>query len=134
MITDFYLFERINLDDTIIDIENNDMIKKLLEELPIVIQKRVKRNLRILKISGYFNKSFNSEHKNYKETSINIEFSNKDKIDSRLLLKKDINEIEIKINGFFVYNVESINFDEKTFIDEIIEQYKKYLKENNWNF
>jgi hypothetical protein len=134
MITNFYLFERLNLDDTIIDIENNDMIKKLLDELSLVIYKRVKRNLRIIKISGYFDKTSFDEHKNHKESLINIDFSNKDTIEAKFISKKQLNEIEISINDEIVYDVENINFNEKTFIDKIIDEYKKYLKDNNWNF
>ena len=63
--------------------------------------------------------------------------SNKDKLDISFTYfdsvdKKPTGEIELKINDKLIYNVEKDEFTQTNWIEKVVEEYKKYLKNKKW--
>jgi len=136
MITKFEkLHEKINMDLTDIAVnvenENKDLIEKIKHELSIITYKR--RNspssIRIMEISGYFNKRNFKNIKLIYNTYLTINLSNRDKIKAKLSIYQDenLNNINITINEDLVYDLDNKNFTNEILIDKLINKYKEYL-------
>jgi len=136
MITNFKIFENLILDDITINVEgiDNDIIKDMVEKLSMVIQKRIKRNLRILKISGSMNQASIKGNDKKENTKLTIIMTNKDKLEiiftSHIL--DEIGELKLKINDDLVYDIRKKELTINTLVDKVVEEYKKYLKNNRW--
>jgi len=139
MITKFNLFEKLYLDDVLLDVEQPDksLLDNLIESLSLIIQKRIKRNLRILKISGKMNdlQIFKKERKSI--TDLKLEMSNKDILEIYYIFDDSIDKepsghIQLKVNNKVIYNMERKDFTIDKLIEKIVEQYKKYLEKNRW--
>ena len=135
MITKFEkLFEKnVDLTDIVINIENEkkELIDKIKQELSIITYKRKNnpKSIRIMEISGYFNKrDFKNINLIYR-TYLVIDLSNNDKIKAKLSVYQDENEnnITIKINDDLVYNLDNKKFTSEILIDKLIEKYKEFL-------
>ena len=141
MITSFKIFEKIITSN----IKNNGMTEEMLEDLKdaltITVYKGKKRNnqynykvIKIKDINIDFNKrDVNRELLNY-TSIIKIEMTNGDKIDSTYIKINKFDEavdnnIEIKVNDETIYHISDKNFNEKSFINMISTQYKKYIQE-----
>ena len=139
MITKFYIFENLNLDDVKINVTNSDQstLDSLIEKLSLIIQKRIKRNLRIIDINGNMNQlKFQGNIKKY-ETNLILNLSNKDKLEIDYFYyepigKEKYGHIKIKINDTLVYDIDSKEFLQDKWIDKLVDVYKKYLENNNW--
>jgi hypothetical protein len=136
MITKFKnLYEKINLSDIKIDIENEnkELIDKLTQELSIITYRRKNspKPIRLTEISGYFNnKDFININLIYR-TYLVISLSNGDKVKGKLSIFKDDNEnnINIKINDKQIYDIDNKKFDDELLVEKIISKYKEYLLE-----
>jgi len=136
MITKFKnLYEKIDLSDIKIDIENenNELIDKLTQELSIITYRRKNspKPIRLTEISGYFNnKDFININLIYR-TYLVISLSNGDKVKGKLSIFKDDNEnnINIKINDKQIYDIDNKKFDDELLVEKIISKYKEYLLE-----
>jgi hypothetical protein len=136
MITKFEkLHEKINMDLTDIAVnvenENKDLIEKIKHELSIITYKR--RNspssIRIMEISGYFNKRDFKNIKLIYNTYLTINLSNRDKIKAKLSIFQDenLNNINIEINDDLVYDLDNKNFTNEILVEKMINKYKEYL-------
>ena len=136
MITKFKnLYEKIDLSDIKIDIENEnkELIDKLTQELSIITYRRKNspKPIRLTEISGYFNnKDFININLIYR-TYLVISLSNEDKVKGKLSIFKDDNEnnINIKINDKQIYDIDNKKFDDELLVEKIISKYKEYLLE-----
>lgn len=131
MITKFsQLYEKANLADIEINIENkkDDLIKKLIDELSLVIFKRKgnHKTVRITKLDGGFEKY----GKNLIYTDITINLSNGDTINGKLSDEKDTKNIEIEINDEKVFDIPSSKFNNEKLIDKIIDEYRKHIQKS----
>ena len=136
MITKFNkLFEKIKMDLTDITVnvenENKELIEKIKHELSIITYKKINnpKSIRILDISGYFNKDNFVNIKLIYRTYLVINLSNKDKIKAKLSIFRDenLNNINIKINDDLVYDLDNKKFTNEILIDKLINKYKEYL-------
>lgn len=137
MITLFKIYEKLILDDVEVKVENinDNQLKEIIEELSIVIQKRIKRNLRVMKISGYMDKLQIQGRQRWHETSLKITMSNKDILDVYYKYISDTEPtgiLEIIINDKLVYDISKKDLSEEKWITKMCEEYKKYLKNDNW--
>lgn len=134
MITKFSnLFEKIEIEDIEIEIENEDekLLDKIKKELSIITYKKKNslKPIRIKKITGYFKKRDFKKHNLLYKTSINIYLSNNDIIKAKLSIcnDKDDNNIIIKINDDVIFDINSSIYNDDIFIDKIIFKYKEHL-------
>ena len=133
MITKFKIFEKMNLNDIKINVDNinQNLINKLTTELSIIKKKKKKRNLRPESITGFFKKE-SGLGKNIKiETKLDIHMTNNDLIEG-IHIENEINNIEIIINEKTVYNLNNPIYTDDILIEKIPLFYKEYLKSNNW--
>jgi len=135
MITKFKtLFEK-NIDLTDISVkvgnEKKELIDKIKHELSIITYKKSNspKSIRILDISGYFNKRDFRDIKLIYRTYLVINLSNQDKIKATLSIFQDENKnnICIRINDDLVFDLDNKNYTNEIFIDKIINKYKEYL-------
>jgi hypothetical protein len=135
MITRFdKLFEKdIDLNDITVNIENEkeEFIEKIKQELSIITYKRKNnpKTIRIVDISGYFNKRDFKNIKLIYRTYLVVNLSNNDKIKAKLSIYDDenLNNIHIKINNDVVYDLDNKNFNNDILIDKLINKYKEFL-------
>lgn len=139
MITNFNLYEKLLLDDVVIDVTTPDKptLDEIIEKFSIIIEKRIKRNLRIIKINGSMNdlQLRGKERKTF--TDLEIVMSNKDKIKIKYTYSDSIDtkhkgEIELMVNDKLIYNVEKLEFTPTKWVEKVAEEYKKYLKNEKW--
>lgn len=139
MITNFNLYEKLLLDDVVIDVTTPDKptLDEIIDKFSIIIEKRIKRNLRIIKINGSMNdlQLRGKERKTF--TDLEIVMSNKDKIKIKYTYSDSIDtkyqgEIELKVNDKLIYNVENPEFTPTKWVEKVAEEYKKYLKNIKW--
>ena len=130
MITKFNIFEKMNLDDIIINITNinENLINILIDKLSIIKKKKKKRSLRPVTITGHFDKKIGTGDYSYSETRLVIHLSNNDFIEGIFAS----NTIKIYINEIIQYNLNNDEFTNEILIDKIIESYKNFLKSKNW--
>lgn len=141
MITKFkkLLEKNIDLTDIVVDVKNEktELIDKIKHELSIITYKRVKnpKSIRIIKISGYFNKRDFKNIKLLYRTYLIIDLSNGDKVNGKLSVYQDENEnnISIKVNNELVYDLDNNKFTNDILIDKMIEKYKESLLKNYKN-
>lgn len=132
MITKFEkLFEKVELTDIIINIENdkNEFTDKIRQELSIISYKRKNspKPIRIKEIGGYFNKrDFKNINLIYR-TYLVVDMSNGDKIKAKLSVYKDEKNINININNKVIYDLDNDNFNNEILVDKITNKYKEYL-------
>jgi hypothetical protein len=137
MITRFNeIYEKVDLSDIAIDVENknDELIKRLVDELSIVIYKRKGkfRSLRITKVSGSNQKEKFKDQNFIYSTNLLATLSNNDTIGGTFSSAKDgENNISIKINDKIVYDLDSKKFTDETLIDKMVGEYKKQL-EKEW--
>jgi len=135
MITNFkkLLEQKEDLTDIIINVENEktEFIDKIKQELSIITYKRQKnpKPIRIIEISGYFNKRDFKNIKLLYNTYLLINLSNSDKLKAKLSVYQDenLNNIHIQINNEVIYDLDNKNFNNEFLIDKLIEKYKDYL-------
>lgn len=141
MITKFkkLLEKNIDLTDIVVNVKNEktELIDKIKHELSIITYKRVKnpKSIRIVKISGYFNKRDFKNIKLLYRTYLIIDLSNGDKVNGKLSVYQDENEnnISIKVNNELVYDLDNNKFTNDILIDKMIEKYKESLLKNYKN-
>lgn len=135
MITKFEkLFEK-NIDLTDISIkvenENKELIDKIKHELSIITYKKSNspKSIRILDISGYFNKRDFKNIKLIYRTYLVVNLSNQDKIKATLSMFQDENEnnICIRINDDLVFDLDNKKYTNEILIDKLINKYKEHL-------
>ena len=127
MIKKFDIFlETINIKDIDISLENkNDEILNLIKtKFNIIIKKLKERNIRLTSISGFIH---DKSYKTYK-TKIVLTFNNKDVIVGTLT--KD--NIKVEINDELYFDIDYDGFTENNLIDKMYEEYKKYIRKNNY--
>lgn len=138
MITKFkkLLEKNIDLTDIVVDVKNEktELIDKIKQELSIITYKKVKnpKSIRIVKISGYFNKRDFKNIKLLYRTYLIIDLSNGDKVNGKLSVYQDENEnnISIKVNNELVYDLDNNKFTNDILIDKMVEKYKESLLKN----
>ena len=133
MITKFgKLYE--NNEDIIINIENeNDkLINKIKNHFSLITYKRKNnpKQIRLKKISGYFDKNDFKNTKLIKRTYLNLELTNNDNIKAKLSIYNDSedNNISIKLNDKLLYDIDNENFNNDVLINKMIDKYKDHLK------
>jgi hypothetical protein len=121
-----FINEKFNLDDIKIQLENSndDIISKIKLNFNILIKKNKEKNIRLLSISGFLH---DNVYKNLKYKII-LKFNNKDEIVG--ILNKY--NIIIIINDKIVYDIDNDKFNIDSLIDKMSDEYKKYLKNNNY--
>jgi len=135
MITNFkkLVEQKEDLTDIIVNVENEktEFIDKIKQELSIITYKRQKnpKPIRIVEISGYFNKRDFTNIKLLYNTYLLINLSNSDKLKAKLSVYQDNtkNNIHIQINNEVIYDLDNKNFNNEFLIDKLIEKYKDYL-------
>jgi len=120
--------------ENIIEDNNEELTKKVIEEFSFIIYKQRKRpkNVRVKKLEGYYNKR---DFKNYNliyKTKIIIELSNFDIVEGELSVYENNNDnnIKIKIDDRVIYNLDNPTFDNKKLVDKMKLLYKKHLEKN----
>jgi hypothetical protein len=135
MITKFEkLFEE--LEDIIVNIENDktEYTEQIKHNLSIITYKRKNspKPIRILDISGYYNKIDSKIVDLLYNTYLILNLTNKDKIEAKLSVYKnsEINNIYIKINNELVYDMDNVEFNNEIFVDKLTRKYKEYILKN----
>jgi len=142
MITEFKLFESININ---IDIPQ-DVLNNLINTLSFITYKGSKRDeqkhknfksVRIKSIDGYYNNNRLNSMQLTTDCLFSIEMSNKDKIEAKYTKSSNLNEmlensIYIEINSKLIFHLDNEKYDINSFIDMIGVQYKKYIENKKW--
>jgi len=137
MITKFNeIYEKVNLTEIDINVKNknDELIKKLVDALSIVIFKKKGkfRNLRIIKINGAIQFEKIRDKNFIYSTNLITFLSNNDTIEGVFLSARNgENNICIKINDKVVYDLDNKNFTEDILVDKMSSEFKKQL-EKEW--
>lgn len=135
MITNFkkLLEQKEDLTDIIVNVENEktEFIDKIKDELSIITYKRQKnpKPIRIMEISGYFNKRDFKNIKLLYNTYLVVSLSNSDKLTAKLSVYQDDNEknIHIQINNDVIFDLDNNQYSNEILVNKLIEKYKEYL-------
>lgn len=98
--------------------DDNHFVKLLKNKLTYQYKVRKNKYIKVKDISGDITDS---------SYNININFSNKDVIES----KYQNGELSIKINGELIYDLDEIDYNDT--LNLIYKTYEKYLKQQNLN-
>lgn len=95
------------------------------------------RSLRIKSISGYYNKNNLHNKEMVIDCLIQIEMTNKDKIESKYTRTRELdnlleNSIYIEINGEPQYHLDNEEFNIIHLINMTANYYKKYIENKGW--
>lgn len=115
-----------------VNVENKDenIIRKIIDNLTFLIKKRNIKNLRVTKIDGILNKLDISV---LKFSRIEITMSNNDIIISSFTLNTNkIANIKIMINDEMVFDLDHKSYTLEIMIDKIVDYYKKFLELKKW--
>lgn len=118
--------------DIDIKVENNDsqIIRKLIDGLSLVIQKRKLRNLRIVTILGVLNKL---DIAILKFSKLTVLMSNGDTLVCEYSVNAaNLPNIRVAINDTLVYDLEHLSYTLDTMVEKTVEKYKRFLESNNW--
>lgn len=140
MITNFQLYERKrNVDDVQLEILNPEqqVLDEIIAHMSFVIQKRIKRNLRIISITGSMNNRQVQGQTSKTITSLHLLMSNKDQLNITYTYleqraQEPTAELEIIINDRLVYQVEKPELVTESWILKVATEYKKYLSTSKW--
>lgn len=124
-----YIKESDEPKDIIIKVDGkNYLIDRLIDNLSLVVKKRIIKSFRINSITGHINKESFSKNGYSYETHLEITLTNKDVI----IGEYKNNNILIKVNDEIVYDIDNNKFDNEVLIDKITSEYIKYLKSNKY--
>ena len=123
-----FITEKIDLSDVVFEVENSniELLNHLVNGISVVGRKRSPKSIRVKKITGFFH---DEKHPNKKDKLL-ITTNMGDIILARLDEEDD--SVSIRINDELIYDMTWVGFNEKTFIEKIIEEYRKHLKSNKW--
>jgi hypothetical protein len=143
MITQFKLFE--SNSEININLPENTL-NQLIDLMSLIIYKGSKRDslkhknyksLRIKSISGYYNHNDLKNKEMTNDCLLQIEMTNKDKIEAKYTRKSDLNNliensVYIEINGEPQYHLDNENFTIDSLINMVSTYYKKYIENKKW--
>ncbi|NPV13231.1 MAG: hypothetical protein HPY57_15840 [Ignavibacteria bacterium] len=124
----------------------DDLLNYLIDTMSFIVFKGSKRDaqkhrnyksLRIKSVSGYYNKNNIQNKEITNNCLIQIEMTNKDKIEAKYINKKYFdkmieNSIYIEINGEPQFYLDKEEFNINYLIYMIATHYKKYIENKGW--
>lgn len=145
MITKFKLYESINNVQINVNLPEEEL-NYLIDTMSFVVYKGTKRDqqksknyksVRIANVSGSYNGSHLQNKELINDCSLQIEMTNKDKIEANYIRRTDMNKViensvYIEINGEPQYHLDNETFNVKMMISMIATYYKKYIENKKW--